>query len=232
MSAKQYDALDTLPDLDGGVVGADLRVPTPTVTSVDHNSLVTANLIHMGHGESCSTGARRWSHGTRSVDVPLNTVTASGSPGGIVTSNLVKLRGGGNIGQPDTEPLRTISAGGTHFAEVRAFLTAYYGTDQDPRLTDPMHTVPTRDRFGLVTVRGQEYAITDIGLRMLAPAELFRAQGFPSSYIIDHGITPEGKRIPLTKTAQVRMCGNSVSPPMAAALVRANLAELAIRRAA
>ncbi len=135
-------------------------------------------------------------------------------------------------GRHATEPLRTISAGGTHFAEVRAFLTAYYGTDQDPRLTDPMHTVPTRDRFGLVTVQGQEYAIVDIGLRMLAPRELFAAQGFPASYIIEYGIDESGRRIALTKTAQVRMCGNSVWPPLAAALVRANLGEMAIRRAA
>ena len=62
--------------------------------------------------------------------------------------------------------------------------------------------------------------IVDIGLRMLTPRELYRAQGFPESYAIDTGA--DGR--PLTKTAQVRMCGNSVSPPQAAALVRANFA--------
>lgn len=203
--------------------GSECSEPLSTITASDHNGLITAQLV--------GCGGRAGQSRPRDAGEPMQTITAKADTA-LITSNLVKLRGGGNIGQPDTEPLRTISAGGTHFAEVRAFLTAYYGTDQDPRLTDPMHTVPTKDRFGLVTVQGQEYAITDIGLRMLAPAELFRAQGFPSTYIIDHGITPEGKRIPLTKTAQVRMCGNSVSPPMAAALVRANLAELAIRRAA
>ena len=96
-------------------------------------------------------------------------------------------------------------------------------------LTDPMHTVTSLDRFGLVQVGGEEYAITDIGMRMLAPRELYRAQGFPESYII--GDKPE-QGLSLTKTAHVRMCGNSVCPPLAAALVRANLAELAIRRAA
>lgn len=203
--------------------GSECSEPLSTITASDHNGLITAQLV--------GCGGRAGQSRPRDAGEPMQTITAKADTA-LITSNLVKLRGGGNIGQPDTEPLRTISAGGTHFAEVRAFLTAYYGTDQDPRLTDPMHTVPTKDRFGLVTVQGQEYAITDIGLRMLAPAELFRAQGFPSTYIIDHGVTPEGKRIPLTKTAQVRMCGNSVSPPMAAALVRANLAELAIRRAA
>ena len=117
-------------------------------------------------------------------------------------------------------------------AEVRAFLIKYYGTDQDPRLEEPLHTVTTKDRYGLVTVAGEEYAIADIGLRMLAPKELFRAQGFPAGYIFEHGIDEHGQQIGLTKSAQVRMCGNSVCPPLAAALVRANLAEMAIRRAA
>ena len=56
---------------------------------------------------------------------------------------------------------------------------------------------------------------------MLNPRELSRAQGFPESYRIDHGATGE----PITKTAQVRMCGNSVCPPLARALVAANYAE-------
>lgn len=159
---------------------------------------------------------------------PIGTATAVDHHS-LVTSNLIKLRGGGNIGQGADEPLRTISAGGTHFAEVRAFLIKYYGTDQDPRLEEPLHTVTTKDRYGLVTVAGEEYAIADIGLRMLAPRELFRAQGFPDDYII--GDNP-AQGLSLTKTAQVRMCGNSVCPPLAAALVTANLAELAVERRA
>jgi DNA (cytosine-5)-methyltransferase 1 len=95
-----------------------------------------------------------------------------------------------------------------------------------------MHTVTARDRFGLVTVAGDEYQIADIGLRMLSPRELFKAQGFPDSYITEWGIDHNGRRIHLTKSAQVRMCGNSVCPPLAAALIRANLADMAIRRAA
>ena len=150
-----------------GVVGADLADPMPTVTSVDHNSLVTA------------------------------------------------------------------STTGNNAERVKAFLVKYYGNEQDGvEMDGPMHTVTARDRFGLVTVAGEEYEIADIGLRMLAPKELFRAQGFPESYITDWGINPEGKRIELTKSAQVRMCGNSVCPPLAAALVLANLPEMAIQRKA
>lgn len=137
-----------------------------------------------------------------------------------------------------SEPLHTLSAGGTHQAAVYAFLMKYYGVDQDPRLTDPMHTVPTKDRFALVTARamrtedgipiiwiqGEPYIITDIGMRMLTPRELFRAQGFPDSYIIDG----DG----LSKTAQVRMCGNSVCPDVAEAVVRAQFGGGARRIAA
>lgn len=109
--------------------------------------------------------------------------------------------------------------GGQHHAEVRAFLIKYYGSDQDPRLEGPLHTVTSKDRFGLVTVAGQDYAIADIGLRMLSPRELFRAQGFPSDYII--GNDP-AQGLKLTKSAQVRMVGNSVCPPLSQALVAAN----------
>jgi DNA (cytosine-5)-methyltransferase 1 len=116
--------------------------------------------------------------------------------------------------------MTTIAAGGMHAAEVRAFLCAYYGNEKDGgSLHDPVRTVTSKDRFGLVTVAGVEYQIADIGMRMLAPRELYTAQGFPPTYKID--IEFNGK--PMTKTAQVRMCGNSVCPPLAAAIISANL---------
>jgi DNA (cytosine-5)-methyltransferase 1 len=135
------------------------------------------------------------------------------------------------------EPMRTICAGGQHHAEVRAFLVKYYGADQDPRLEEPLHTVTTKDRFGLVTIQGVDYEIVDIGLRMLAPHELYLAQGFPADYVIEEIPDPallfaDGvqaaadplrlPRVQLTKSAQVRMCGNSVCPPVSEALIRAN----------
>ena len=126
-----------------------------------------------------------------------------------------------------TEPLKTTVTENRH-ALVKAFLIKYYGTDQDPALREPLHTVTTKDRFGLVTISGTEYAIIDIGLRMLTPRELYRAQGFPDTYIIDHGA--DGRN--LTKTAQVRMCGNSVCPPIARSLVSANFEQAKERMAA
>jgi len=154
-----------------------------------------------------------------SVGKPVSTITARGTQQNLVTSHLLKLYGTCAHGQDNREPMPTVTGGGQHIGEVRAFLIKYYGTDQDPQMREPMHTVTTKDRFGIVTVKGEDYVIADIGMRMLQPRELYRAQGFPDSYVIDLDV--QGKR--LTKTAQVRMCGNSVCPPIAAAIVRANM---------
>lgn len=206
-----------------GVVGSDLNKSLGTVTAIDHHSLVSAHLVHMGHGEQAN-GLKRWSHGIRDITQPLNTIAASGMPAALVTSNLIKLRGT-SVSAATDEPLHTVSAGGQHHAEVRAFLLSYYGTDQDPKIGGPLATVTSKHRFGLVTIKGQDYQIVDIGLRMLTPRELFMAQGFPASYIIGDDET-QGLKLP--KSAQVRMCGNSVSPPMAEALVRANFSHEAL----
>jgi DNA (cytosine-5)-methyltransferase 1 len=90
-------------------------------------------------------------------------------------------------------------------------------------MRDPMHTIPTHDRFGLVEVLGQPWQIVDIGMRMLEPHELFAAQGFPDTY----QIAPTYKGKPLTRTAQIHCAGNAVPPPMAAALIRANMIDAA-----
>lgn len=152
---------------------------------------------------------------------PLHTVTGRGTQLQLTTSHLIKMRGTCQHGQKVTEPAPTITAGGQHVGEVRAFLLKYYGTNIGLDLNTPIHTVPTKDRFGLVMVHGEPYQIVDIGMRMLQPHELFAAQGFPGDYIIDHDHT--GKTF--TKTAQVARCGNSVCPPIAEALIRANMVE-------
>jgi len=140
---------------------------------------------------------------------------------GLVTSFLTKFYGT-NTGQSLAEPLQTVTAGGNHFGEVRAFLMQYYGSSIGQEVTNPLFTVTTKDRFGLVTVRGQDYQIVDIGMRMLGPRELFNAQGFPSDYIIDHDVN--GKA--LSKATQVARCGNAVPPDFAEQLTRSNLPEL------
>jgi DNA (cytosine-5)-methyltransferase 1 len=157
--------------------------------------------------------------GSRPADEPVSTVTATGAQQGVVSAHLLSLKGSDRRASDIETPHPTVTAQGTHSAEVRAFLVKYYGNDKDGvSPAEPMHTVPTRDRFGLVMVHGEPYEIVDIGMRMLRPRELFRAQGFPDSYVIDR--RPDGTK--LTGTASVRMCGNSVSPVMAKALVAAN----------
>ena len=157
---------------------------------------------------------------------PMRTICAETKGGhfALVTAFLAKHFGGNYTGSgaPLTDPMHTVTTQ-DHHALVCAFLTKYYGEGgQDQHIGDPLHTIPTVDRFGLVTVEQQQYRIADIGMRMLEPRELYRAQGFPESYQI--APTINGK--PLPKRAQVRMCGNSVSPPLAAALARANVPEL------
>lgn len=151
-----------------------------------------------------------------SLESPLPTATTV-DHNALVTSHLVKLRNN-CIGQDLREPIHTLTTGG-HMGEVRAFLLKYYGTGDGQPLQEPLHTVTTKDRHALVMIKGEPYQIVDIGMRMLEPHELFAAQGFPADYI--HDRTAGGKK--LSKAAQVRMCGNSVCPPVAAALVRANL---------
>lgn len=106
----------------------------------------------------------------------------------------------------------------------RRSLTALSGADGGQDVKEPLDTVTSRDRFGLVTIEGVDYQIVDIGLRMLEPRELYGCQGFPADYIIDHDYT--GKTYP--RSEQVRRCGNAVCPPIPAALVRANLPELCV----
>jgi DNA (cytosine-5)-methyltransferase 1 len=205
--------------------GTPVDKPIGTITTQDHHHLVAAHITKFHEG---SVGS--------DVGEPLHTVTAGGftkRPGtgnamGLVTSHLAKLRGTSSSAST-AEPLHTISAGGTHHAEVRALLIKFYGDQHNlQELREPLHTVTTKDRFGLVTVAGSDYEIADIGMRMLQPRELYRAQGFPDSYLIDRGA--DGATLP--KDAQVRMCGNSVCPPVAAALVAANYADGEMRRAA
>jgi DNA (cytosine-5)-methyltransferase 1 len=141
---------------------------------------------------------------------PLNTVTAI-DHNALVTSQLTIFRNN-CIGSDMRDPVGTIMTSPGHFGEVRALLQKYYGSDTES--------------VGLVKVCGQVYAITDIGLRMLTPRELFNAQGFPPDYIIDVGSTG----VPLSKAKQVAKCGNSVPPVFAEAIVRANLPELCGRR--
>ena len=205
----------------GNSTGHAMGVPMGTVTAGGggKSQLVAAFLAKHYGGGYTGPGA--------SLESPVPTVTTV-DHNALVTSHLVKLRGTCQHGQPVTTPMPTITAGGLHVGEVRAFLLKYYGSSTAQSVNEPLGTITTKHRFGLVTIQGQDYQIVDIGMRMLQPHELFAAQGFPADYIID--VDAEGK--PVTKTKQIARCGNSVCPPLAEALVRANLPEMCASRIA
>lgn len=168
--------------------GVDPTEPLHTVMAgAPRHAVVVAHL------EQANGGPNNDNLAGRAADAPLSTVATSGSQQRLVTSNLVKLRGtsGAHIASSASgvdEPVDTISAGGTHMGEIRAFLIKYYGNEEDGHgLTNPLGTVTVQDRFGLVivTIAGEEYVIVDIGMRMLSPRELFNAQGFPADYQIE-----------------------------------------------
>lgn len=183
-------------------------------------------LIQMGYGDA---------EGRRVLDIekPLGTITSGGNKFALVSAFLAKHYSGvvgaridGPVGTVTTIDHHSLVAVGLsekqtdRSEEVRAFLINYYGTGMSAALNEPLNTATGKVHSGLVVVRidGKEYAIADIGLRMLQPHELYAAQGFPKEYIFDRS----NDGTPLSKADQVRMCGNSVCPPVAAALIQAN----------
>ena len=175
-----------------------------------------APLLIQYHTEQPNKGVRG-----QSIDRPLMTADSSNRYG-LVTAFVSRYFAGGyqSAGVDVTESLPTVTTI-DYNALVESFLI-YYGQEKGQPLGESLHTITTKDRLSLIAMRGELYQIADIGMRMLTPRELFRAQGFPEGYIIDHDA--DGKRYP--KSAQVARCGNAVPPSFAAALVRANLSEM------
>lgn len=230
-------------------VGASVETPIPTVTTGNRNYLVAPTLIqyHSETGKDEVRGqemdkpimtvdtspryalsvahimknyAGGYTGAGSAADAPLDTVTAK-DHNALVTAHIMTMRNNMD-GQPADEPLTTISCSGAHHAEVQAFLVKYFSNGAAKPVDEPLDTVTTKDRFALVTIHGEQYIITDIKMRMLQPRELFNAQGFPRDYVIDH----DADGHPYGKSKQVARCGNAVTPPVPAALVRANLPEM------
>jgi DNA (cytosine-5)-methyltransferase 1 len=238
----------------GDRMSYSLDQPLTTITSKNEHMLISPTLIQSGYGEREGQAPRvldlnkpmgtavaggikqamvsamliqyhseTMKHEVRGQELsnPIMTLDTSNRYA-LVSSHLIKFKGT-NIGQKVTDPLQTIT-GVNHFGEVRAFLMAYYGASVGSDLNKPLGTVTTHDRFGLVMVHGTPYQIVDIGMRMLVPRELYNGQGFPSTYIIN----PMYNGKPFTQAEQVAKCGNSVSPVIPDALVRANMPECCI----
>ena len=230
--------------------GANVEHPLPTVTTGNRNFLVAPTLIQY-HSETSEKETRGqaldeplmtvdtspryalsvahimknyaggYTGSGSAADKPLDTVTAK-DHNSLVTAHIMTMRRHMD-GQAIDEPLTTVSCSGAHHAEVQAFLVKYFSSSTAKSVAEPLDTLTTKDRFALVTIHGEEYVIVDIKMRMLTPRELFRAQGFSDDYIIDF-TKDDGTRY--SRTAQVERCGNSVTPPVAAELVRANLPEM------
>lgn len=216
----------------------DIEGPIGTVTASGGGQSVATAYMVQANGGFNDTPAR-------DLRKPVSTVTTSGSQQQLITAHLTTLRKH-SVGRDAREPLTAVTSGGEHQALVEyrlsqeheegalrcaAFLLRYHANGgQWADLRDPATTVTTHDRLALVTVwlKGEPWVIVDICLRMLVPRELYNAQDFPPNYIIDR--TAAGKV--LTKTAQVRMCGNSVSPLPMKLIVAANYAEQQAVRAA
>lgn len=216
--------------------------PLGTITASGGHALAAAVLVQTGYGERDGQAPR-----ALDIEQPLGTVVGTGKHA-LASAYLMQANGGFNTtpGHGADEPFSTVTNSGSQqqlvtvslspsdeagALRVAAFLMRYYGEGgQWSELGDPMTTITTKDRMALVTVvvSGTPYVIVDIGLRMLEPRELYRAQDFPEEYIIDHG--HDGRRF--SKSAQVRMVGNSVNPVDAADFLEANAPWLSVRRAA
>ncbi len=205
-------AENTLKRIAEGMRRYVIETDNPYLVSIDGDTAVPT-LIQTGYGERPGQRPR-----VPGLEKPLGTIVAGGAKHALVAAFLAKHYTG-VVGHGLRRPIGTVTAK-DHHSLVAAFLTKYYGQGGVSQgLGGPLHTIRSKACFGLVTVAGEDYQITDVGMRMLQPHELYAAQGFPTDYIIDHD--QDGN--PLTKTAQMRMCGNSVSPPQARALVESTL---------
>ncbi len=201
----------------GGVVGADVRNPMPTVTAIDHNGLALPFLTkyYSGADQNCS------------CNDPLHTITTKDRIS-LCTNYLTILRDNMDC-RPVNEPLNTITTSGAHFANTKVYIKKYekgcnlgYWSEVRKILNEYTDWNLADNEILIFNINGIECFISDIGLRMLQPKELYQAQGFPADYIIEQDYT--GKIYP--KTKQIARCGNAVPPAFAKALVQANLPEL------
>ena len=228
----------------------DISKPLSTVTAVGAHEVVAANLIQyhteqtenvraagLGapintvdasnrYGLSCANLVEYYGNGVPlDLSEPMHTVTAHDREA-LCAAHVAEFKGQ-DIGQSVTSPLRTITASAGEFAECRAVLAKAEGRDLGhwPEIRELLNRHCgyrlAEDEVILLMIRGIAYYIADITLRMLTPRELYNAMGFPPDYIIDRDYMGNA----YGKTKQVARCGNAVCPPLAEAMVRANLPE-------
>lgn len=199
----------------------DVNSPLHTSTTKDRECLCIAHMEKFFSGGYTGNGS--------DANTPLGTVTAV-DHNGLVETFISKFYKTGT-GQKLDEPLHTVTTSAGHFGIVtvkmnRSEMNLHHWNEVRELLNAYCGYAIAADEILLLDVNGTLYFISDIGLRMLTPRELYAANGFPPDYIIDHDYT--GKAY--GKTKQVARCGNAVPPPFAEALVRANLPEMCGRR--
>ncbi len=210
----------------GASVGQAVDGPAPTVMPGGQGKTVLSAAYLAQHNAGFNT-----TPGHEATE-PLSSITQTGSQQNVVAASIAAYYGNDAEGQAVTEPGRTVTTK-ERFGLVESQL-AMMTPDQ---IEGARRVAAFLRLYGVVfegefaTVQG--YVIVDIGMRMLLPRELFRAQGFPEDYVIDRAWVIDPKtgaltEVRLNKEQQIRMCGNSVCPPVAAALVAANVPELAV----
>lgn len=219
--------------------GQELKEPIPTITGKHGYGLATPVMtaIAVSKAEQCLAMPSLIQYHTeqservrgQGMDEPIMTLDAANRYG-LSVAFLSKFYKTG-IGQEPEEPLHTVTTSAGHFGVVtvkmsRSEMNLHHWNEVRELLNAYCGYAIAADEILLLDVDGTLYFISDIGLRMLTPRELYAANGFPPDYIIDHDYT--GKAY--GKTKQVARCGNAVPPPFAEALVRANLPEMCGRQ--
>ena len=200
---------------DKEVRGQTLDQPIRTVDAANRYGVSAAYLVQYFSGDH-----------SHSVEKPLATITTRDREG-ITLAHLAHFKGK-DKGQSPLDPLMTVTAGDGQFADIRTMLVKWDGQTDLGKWGEVRKMLNTccgysiaEDEILLLNIRGMWYFISDIGLRMLAPRELYDAMGFPHDYIIDRDV--HGNAI--NRGDQVARCGNAVCPAVAEALTKANLPE-------
>ena len=219
--------------------GQELKEPIPTITGKHGYGLATPVMtaIAVSKAEQCLAMPSLIQYHTeqservrgQGMDEPIMTLDAANRYG-LSVAFLSKFYKTG-IGQKPDEPLHTVTTSAGHFGIVtvkmsRSEMNLHHWNEVRELLNAYCGYAIAEDEILLLDVNGTMYFISDIGLRMLTPRELYAANGFPPDYIIDHDYTGRA----YGKTKQVARCGNAVPPPFAEALVRANLPEMCGRQ--
>ena len=213
----------------------DIQAPLNTVVAGGVKQYPVAAFLAQQNNDSRRIGGV---NPGRAATEPLSTVTASGSHQTPVAAWFAKYYGTGDGARTD-DPLHTVTVK-DRMSHMQAELSAPpFAPEHEARAREVAEFLRSQGawdggEFVTLTVGDATFIVVDIGMRMLTPRELFRAQGFPDDYVIEGVWEQDGDDwswLPFPKDVQVSCCGNSVCPPLAQALVQANCGHLMAQEA-